>query len=194
MNAADMAMIVDPDYLKISKEYRENPDVLADEFARAWYKLLHRDMGPRARYLGPQVPNEVLVWQDPVPEHEGPLVNDEQITALKQAIANTGLTAKQLVSTAWASACTYRQTDHRGGANGARIRLEPQVGWDINVRSGVADVIDQLEKIKNDSDANISLADMIVLGGNVGSRRPLKRPGTTSPFGSSRAVPTRPRR
>ena len=177
MNAADMAMIVDPDYLKISKEYRENPDVLADEFARAWYKLLHRDMGPRARYLGPQVPNEVLVWQDPVPEHEGPLVNDEQIATLKQAITDTGLTSKQLVGTAWASACTYRQTDHRGGANGARIRLEPQRGWDINLRAGVADVIEQLNRIKENADANISLADMIVLAGSVGVERAAKAAG-----------------
>lgn len=179
MNAADMAMIVDPDYLKISKEYRENPDVLADEFARAWYKLLHRDMGPSARYLGPQVPSEVLVWQDPVPKHEGPLVSDEQIATLKQAIADTGLTARQLVETAWASACTYRQTDHRGGANGARTRLEPQLHWDINIRGGVAEVIDQLQGVKEASGANISLADMIVLGGVLGLRWRRKQPGMT---------------
>src|SRR5690606_2138340 len=117
------------------------PERLADEFARAWYKLLHRDMGPRTRYLGPDVPDEVLVWQDPVPEHEGPLVSDGEIDTLKQQIADSGLTAAQLVSTAWASASTYRQTDHRGGANGARIRLEPQAGWDVNVRSGVSTVI-----------------------------------------------------
>ncbi|SFU73863.1 catalase/peroxidase HPI [Halomonas korlensis] len=192
MTAADMGMIVDPTYLEISKEYRENPDVLADEFARAWYKLLHRDMGPRARYLGPQVPNEVLVWQDPVPEHQGPLVNDQQIATLKQQIADSGLTAKQLVATAWASACTYRQTDHRGGANGARIRLEPQAGWDINVRSGVSEVIDRLEQIKNDSDANISLADMIVLGGSVGVEMAAKAAGhnVTVPFTPGRTDAT----
>lgn len=192
MNAADMAMIVDPDYLKISKEYRENPDVLADEFARAWYKLLHRDMGPSARYLGPQVPEEVLVWQDPVPKHEGPLVSDEQIATLKQAITDTGLTAKQLIETAWASACTYRQTDHRGGANGARIHLEPQTGWDINVRGGVAEVIDQLDKIKDASDANISLADMIVLGGSVGVEMAAKAAGhdITVPFTPGRTDAT----
>ncbi|MDN7125488.1 catalase/peroxidase HPI [Pseudidiomarina sp. 1APP75-32.1] len=168
MTTADMAMITDPDYLEISKEFHANPDVLADEFARAWYKLLHRDMGPRDRYLGSQVPDEVLIWQDPVPEHEGPLLNDEQIASLKQHIADSGLTAKELVTTAWASACTYRQTDHRGGANGARIRLAPQVSWDINKQSGVTDVIDRLEQLKDASDANISLADMIVLGGSVG--------------------------
>jgi catalase-peroxidase len=168
MTAADMAMITDPDYLEISKEFHENPDVLADEFARAWYKLLHRDMGPSSRYFGPQVPDEELIWQDPVPAHEGPLVTDDEVATLKQQIADSGLTPAQLVGTAWASACTYRQTDHRGGANGARIRLEPQASWDVNVRSGVAAVIDELERIKDASDANISLADIIVLGGSVG--------------------------
>ncbi|MEA3588504.1 catalase/peroxidase HPI [Pseudidiomarina sp. 1APP75-27a] len=177
MTTADMAMITDPDYLEISKEFHANPDVLADEFARAWYKLLHRDMGPRDRYLGSQVPDEVLIWQDPVPEHEGPLVNDEQIASLKQHIADSGLTAKELVTTAWASACTYRQTDHRGGANGARIRLAPQVSWDINKQSGVTDVIDRLEQLKDASDANISLADMIVLGGSVGVEMAAKAAG-----------------
>ncbi|WP_418055176.1 catalase/peroxidase HPI [Pseudidiomarina terrestris] len=177
MTTADMAMITDPDYLEISKEFHANPDVLADEFARAWYKLLHRDMGPRDRYLGSQVPDEVLIWQDPVPEHEGPLVNDEQIASLKQNIADSGLTAKELVTTAWASACTYRQTDHRGGANGARIRLAPQVSWDINKQSGVTDVIDRLEQLKDASDANISLADMIVLGGSVGVEMAAKAAG-----------------
>jgi catalase-peroxidase len=192
MTAADMAMVVDPDYLEISKEYFENPDVLADEFARAWFKLLHRDMGPRARYLGPDVPEEVLIWQDPVPEHQGPLVDDAQIAALKQQIADSGLTAEQLVGTAWASACTYRQTDHRGGANGARIRLEPEAGWDINVRSGVSAVIDRLERIKDDSDANISLADLIVLGGSVGVEMAAKAAGhdVTVPFTPGRTDST----
>jgi catalase-peroxidase len=184
MTAADIGMITDPDYLEISKEYHEHPDVLADEFARAWYKLLHRDMGPRERYIGPQVAEEVLIWQDPVPEHEGPLVSDDQVAALKQQIADSGLTARQLVGTAWASACTYRQTDHRGGANGARIRLEPQAGWDVNVRAGVAGVIDRLEQIKDASGANISLADMIVLGGSVGVEMAAKAAGhdVTVPF------------
>lgn len=177
MTTADMAMITDPDYLKISQEFHKNPDVLADEFARAWYKLLHRDMGPRDRYLGSQVPDEVLIWQDPVPEHEGPLVSEQQVSKLKQQIADSGLSPKQLVRTAWASAVTYRQTDHRGGANGARIRLEPQVNWDVNLKSGVADVIGQLEKIKDASDANISLADMIVLAGNVGVEQAAKAAG-----------------
>jgi catalase-peroxidase len=192
MTAADMAMIVDPDYLEISKEFHEHPERLADEFARAWYKLLHRDMGPRERYLGPDVPDEVLIWQDPVPEHEGPLVTDAEIDTLKQQIADAGLTAAQLVETAWASASTYRQTDHRGGANGARIRLEPMVSWDINVRSGVATVIDKLEEIKDASDANISLADMIVLGGGVGVEMAAKAAGhdVTVPFTPGRTDAT----
>jgi catalase-peroxidase len=192
MTAADMAMITDPDYLEISKEFHEHPDRLADEFARAWYKLLHRDMGPRERYLGPQVPDEDLIWQDPVPAHEGPLVDDEQIAALKQQIADSGLTAAKLVGTAWASACTYRQTDHRGGANGARIRLEPQTGWDVNVRSGVAGVIDRLEQIREASDANISIADMIVLAGGVGVEMAAKAAGRdlTVPFTPGRTDAT----
>ncbi len=177
MTAADMGMITDPDYLEISKEFREHPERLADEFARAWYKLLHRDMGPLDRYLGPQLPDEELIWQDPVPAHEGPLVTEEEVATLKQEIADSGLTVSQLVGAAWASACTYRQTDHRGGANGARIRLEPQAGWDVNVRSGVAAVIDRLEELKDASDANISLADMIVLGGSVGVELAAKAAG-----------------
>ncbi|WP_202980354.1 catalase/peroxidase HPI [Marinobacter fonticola] len=192
MNTADMAMITDPAYLEIAKEYHENPDVLADEFARAWYKLLHRDMGPRERYLGPQVPGEVFVWQDPVPEDDGARVSDEQIFELKQQIAESGLTAEQLVGTAWASACTYRQTDHRGGANGARIRLKPQVGWDVNVRSGVPEVIGRLEQIKGASETNISLADMIVLGGSVGVEVAAKAAGhnITVPFTPGRTDAT----
>ncbi len=192
MTAADMAMITDPAYLEISKEFHEHPERLADEFARAWFKLLHRDMGPRDRYLGPDVPDEVLVWQDPVPEHEGPLVGDAEITELKRQIADSGLTAAQLVGTAWASASTYRQTDHRGGANGARIRLEPQAGWDVNVRSGVSTVIDKLDELRNASDANISLADMIVLGGSVGVEMAAKAAGhdVTVPFTPGRTDAT----
>ncbi len=192
MNTADMGMIADPDYLEIAKEFHEHPERLADEFARAWYKLLHRDMGPRERYLGPQVPDEVLIWQDPVPEHEGPLVSDDQVAALKQQIADAGLTAAQLVGTAWASASTFRQTDYRGGANGARIRLEPQAGWDVNVRSGVAAVISRLEGIKDASDADISLADLIVLGGCVGVEMAAKAAGhdVTVPFHPGRTDAT----
>ena len=192
MTAADMGMITDPDYLEISKEFHEHPDRLADEFARAWFKLLHRDMGPRERYLGPDVPDEVLIWQDPVPEHEGPLVTDAEVEQLKQQIADSGLSAAQLVRTAWAAACTYRQTDHRGGANGARIRLEPQAGWDVNVRSGVSTVIDELDKIREASGYNISLADMIVLGGGVGVEMAAKAAGhdVTVPFTPGRTDAT----
>ncbi|MFA9445770.1 catalase/peroxidase HPI [Egicoccus sp. AB-alg6-2] len=192
MSTADMAMLADPDYLEIAKEYFDNPDVLADEFARAWYKLLHRDMGPSSRYLGPQVPSEEMIWQDPVPAHEGPLVDEDQVATLKRQIAESGLTAKQLVGTAWASACTYRQTDHRGGANGARIRLEPQASWDVNLRSGVSAVIDQLEQIKDASGFNVSLADMIVLGGSVGIEMAASAAGhdVTVPFTPGRTDAT----
>jgi catalase-peroxidase len=192
MTAADIGLITDPAYLEIAKEFHEHPDRLADEFARAWYKLLHRDMGPSARYLGPQVPAEELIWQDPVPAHEGPLVTDAEVASLKQQIADAGLTAAQLVGTAWASACTYRQTDHRGGANGARIRLEPQAGWDVNVRSGVAAVIDRLEEIKDASGVNISVADLIVLAGGVGVEMAAKAAGhdVTVPFTPGRTDAT----
>jgi catalase-peroxidase len=192
MNTADMAMITDPDYLEISKEFHEHPERLADEFARAWFKLLHRDMGPRERYLGPDVPEEKLIWQDPVPEHEGPLVTDAEVDQLKSQIADSGLSAAQLVRTAWAAACTYRQTDHRGGANGARILLEPQAGWDVNVRSGVSSVIDELGKIREASGFNISLADMIVLGGGVGVEMAAKAAGhdVTVPFTPGRTDAT----
>jgi catalase-peroxidase len=192
MTAADIGLITDPDYLEIAKEFHEHPDRLADEFARAWYKLLHRDMGPLDRYVGPQVPDEELIWQDPVPAHEGLLVTDDEVAALKQQIADSGLTAAQLVGTAWASACTYRQTDHRGGANGARIRLEPQAGWDVNVRSGVAAVIDELDRLKDASGFNISLADIIVLGGSVGVELAAKAAGhdITVPFTPGRTDAT----
>jgi catalase-peroxidase len=192
MTAADIGMITDPDYLEIAKEFHEHPDRLADEFARAWFKLLHRDMGPRERYLGPEVPSEDLIWQDPVPKHEGPLITEDEIATLKQQIADSGLTAQQLVGTAWASACTYRQTDHRGGANGARIRLEPQAGWDVNVSSGVPAVIDRLEQLKDASDADISLADLIVLGGSVGVEMAAKAAGhdITVPFTPGRTDAT----
>ena len=168
MSTADMAMITDPAYLEISKEFQENPEVLADEFARAWYKLLHRDMGPRDRYLGTQVPDEVLIWQDPVPEHEGDLIDADGIATLKQAIADSGLSAAELVQAAWASASTYRQTDHRGGANGARVRLEPQTGWDVNVRTGVPGIVEKLDEVRKGTGLNVSLADTIVLAGGVG--------------------------
>jgi catalase-peroxidase len=181
MNTADMAMIIDPAYLEISKRFHENPDQLADAFARAWFKLLHRDMGPAIRYVGPQVPNEKLDWQDNVPEHEGAMIGDAEIAELKSAILDSGLSTEQLVQTAWASASTYRRTDFRGGANGARIRLEPQAGWDVNVQAGVGSVIAKLEEIQGEFNgkggAQVSLADLIVLGGSAAVESAAKAAG-----------------
>ncbi len=171
MSTADMAMITDPAYLEISKRFFENPDQLADAFARAWFKLLHRDMGPAIRYVGPQAPAEKLVWQDNVPAHEGPMIGDAEIAELKSTILDSGLSTEQLVSTAWASASTYRKTDYRGGANGARIRLSPQADWDVNIAAGVNSVIVQLAEIQAEFNAKggpqVSLADLIVLGGTA---------------------------
>ena len=188
MSTADMAMITDPAYLEISKRYYENPDQLADAFARAWFKLLHRDMGPAIRYVGPQAPSEELVWQDNVPAHEGALIGDADIAELKSSILGSGLSTEQLVKTAWASASTYRSTDFRGGANGARIRLEPQAGWDVNVQSGVGSVISKLEEIQGSFNgrggAQVSLADLIVLGGTAAVEAAAKAAGSdiTVPF------------
>ncbi|MDJ0791391.1 MAG: catalase/peroxidase HPI, partial [Acidimicrobiia bacterium] len=171
MATTDLSMIVDPAYRAISKRFHENPDQLADAFARAWYKLLHRDMGPVTRYLGPWVPDEELLWQDPVPAVEHPLIDDADVASLKATIMGSGLSISQLVGTAWSSASTYRDTDKRGGANGARIRLSPQADWDVNVSSSVANVLQTLEGIRRDFNAaqadgkQISLADLIVLGG-----------------------------
>ena len=181
MSTADMAMITDPSYLEISKRFHENPDQLADAFAKAWFKLLHRDMGPATRYVGPQVPGEEFLWQDNVPAHEGATIDDADIADLKAAILDSGLTVAQLVKTAWASASTYRTTDFRGGANGARIRLAPQAGWDVNVQSGVAAVITQLEDIQASFNAKggaqVSLADLIVLGGSAAIESAAKASG-----------------
>ncbi|MEZ5218395.1 MAG: catalase/peroxidase HPI [Ilumatobacteraceae bacterium] len=171
MSTADMAMITDPAYLEISKRFHEHPDELADAFAKAWFKLLHRDMGPAVRYVGPQVPSEEFLWQDNVPAHEGARIGEAEIAELKSTILGSGLSIDQLVRTAWASASTYRRTDYRGGANGARIRLSPQSDWDVNVQSGVAAVVSELEKIQSafngKGGAQVSLADLIVLGGGA---------------------------
>ncbi len=168
MTTADMALKMDPEYAKISKKFHENPQEFADAYARAWFKLTHRDMGPIDCYLGEEVPSERLIWQDPVPAHEGALINDGDIADLKSKILASGLSVSQLVNTAWASASTYRGSDKRGGANGARIRLAPQKDWAINKASNVADVIAKLEEIQADFNASgtqVSLADLIVLGG-----------------------------
>ncbi|CAK9042096.1 Catalase-peroxidase (CP) (Peroxidase/catalase) [Durusdinium trenchii] len=182
MTTADMALKLFPDYAKISQRFLDNPEEFADAYARAWFKLTHRDMGPRARYLGDEVPSEELIWQDPVPAHTGPVINDAEIAELKTKILGSGLSVSQLVNTAWASASTYRDSDKRGGANGARIRLSPQKDWDINTSSGVGDVIAKLESIQtefNASGTKVSLADLIVLGGSAAIE---KASGAEVPF------------
>jgi catalase-peroxidase len=198
MTTADMAMKVDPVYREISERFHANPDEFADAFARAWFKLLHRDMGPRARYLGPDVPDEVLVWQDPVPPVDHELIDDADVADLKAKILDSGLSVAQLVSTAWASASTYRDTDKRGGANGARIRLSPMAEWDVNIQSGVGPVISKLEEIQqafNDAQSGgkrVSLADLIVLGGAAGVEAAAKAAGhdVTVPFSPGRTDAT----
>ncbi len=162
MTTADMAMREDPAYKVISKRFHENPDQFQDAFARAWFKLLHRDMGPKTRYLGPEVPEEELIWQDPVPAGN----KSYDITAVKSLISDSGLSTKQMVETAWASASTYRGTDMRGGANGARIRLEPQRNWEVNKPNELSKVLDVYTSISEKTGA--SIADVIVLAGNVG--------------------------
>ena len=162
MTTADMAMREDPEYRKVSKRFHENPDQFADAFARAWFKLLHRDMGPKSRYLGPEVPEEDLIWQDPIPQGN----KSFDIDAAKEKIANSGLSISEMVETAWASASTFRGTDMRGGANGARIRLAPQKDWVANKPDQLSKVLSKYQEISNDT--NASIADIIVLGGNVG--------------------------
>ena len=198
MATTDIALITDPVYKEISQRFFENPDQLADAFARAWYKLLHRDMGPIDRYLGPWVPDEELIWQDPIPAVDHALIDDADIAALKAKIADSGLSISQLVSTAWASASTYRDTDKRGGANGARIRLSPQAEWDVNITSGVSRVVSTLEGIQQDFNGSatggkaISLADLIVLAGGVGVEQAAKAAGRDLqvPFTPGRADAT----
>ena len=177
MLTSDIAMRADPAYEKISRRFLENPDQFADAFARAWFKLTHRDMGPRVRYLGADVPAEVLIWQDPIPAVDHALVNEQDIASLKAKVAASGLTTAQLVSTAWASASTFRGSDKRGGANGARIRLAPQKDWAINQPTQLAKVLQSLESIRSEFNAaqtggkKVSIADLIVLAGGVGVER-----------------------
>ncbi|MBL7697369.1 MAG: catalase/peroxidase HPI [Chitinophagaceae bacterium] len=190
MLTTDISLRVDPIYEKISRKFLENPDAFADAFARAWFKLTHRDMGPRSRYLGPDVPQEELTWQDPIPAVDHPLVDEKDITALKSKILNTGLTVSQLVGTAWASASTFRGSDKRGGANGARIRLAPQKDWLVNnpvQLSKVLDVLEDVQKAFNASQTGgkkISLADLIVLAGCAAVEKAAKDAGNniTVPF------------
>ncbi|MFF7240559.1 catalase/peroxidase HPI [Streptomyces collinus] len=170
MLTTDLALRYDPIYEPISRRFYENPEEFADAFARAWYKLTHRDMGPKSLYLGPEVPAETLLWQDPLPEREGELIDSADVAALKTKLLESGLTVAQLVSTAWASASTFRGSDKRGGANGARVRLAPQSGWEVNDPDDLAQVLRVLEGVQRDFNASsgakkVSLADLIVLGG-----------------------------
>ncbi|UXN66531.1 catalase/peroxidase HPI (plasmid) [Phyllobacterium sp. A18/5-2] len=183
MLTTDLALRFDPSYETISRRFHENPDQFADAFARAWYKLTHRDMGPIARYLGPLVPTEELPWQDIIPSVDHVLIDEQDIGALKAKILSSGLTVSQLVSTAWASASTFRGSDKRGGANGARIRLAPQKDWDVNQPAQLANVLERLEAIQSEfnasqsGDKKVSLADLIVLGGGAAIERAAKDAG-----------------
>ena len=191
MTTADMALRVDPEYEKISRRYHENPEEFADAFARAWFKLLHRDMGPRARYLGPEVPEEVLIWQDPVPTVDYDL-SDAEIAALKAKLLDSGLTVSELVTTAWASASTFRGSDMRGGANGGRIRLAPQRYWEVNQPEQLAKVLPVLEGIQSGLDKKVSMADLIVLGGSAAVEKAARDAGfdVTVPFAPGRGDAT----
>ncbi len=193
MLTSDIALRVDPLYEKISRRFYQNPDQFADAFARAWFKLTHRDMGPRARYLGPEVPAEVLIWQDPIPAVDHPLIDEQDIAALKQDVTASGLSVSQLISTAWAAASSFRGSDKRGGANGARIRLSPQKDWEVNQPEQLAKVLKTLEGIQGEfngthSGKKVSLADLIVLAGNTGVERAAKNTGqtVTVPFSPGR--------
>jgi catalase-peroxidase len=182
MLTSDLALRFDPIYEPISRRFLENPDQLADAFARAWYKLLHRDMGPLSRYLGPELPTEELLWQDPIPGLDHELVNDSDVAALKSKILASGLSVSQLVSTAWAAASTFRGSDKRGGANGGRLRLEPQKSWKANQPDQLAGVLAKLEGIQREFNAGgkkISLADLIVLAGSAGVEQAAKNAGHT---------------
>jgi catalase-peroxidase len=177
MLTTDLSLRMDPTYEKISRRFYEHPEQFADAFARAWFKLTHRDMGPLVRYLGPLVPKETLIWQDPVPAVNHPLIGEPDIAALKAKILASGLTISQLVATAWASASTFRGSDKRGGANGARIRLSPQKDWEVNQPKQLANVLAKLEAIQKDSGKKVSLADLIVLGGCAAVEKAAKDAG-----------------
>jgi catalase-peroxidase len=195
MFTSDLALRFDPIYFEIAKRFQANPDQFADAFARAWFKLTHRDMGPIVRYLGPLVPKEVLIWQDPVPEVDHALIGDEEVATLKAKILASGLSTSQLVSTAWAAAASFRGSDKRGGANGARIRLEPQKSWEVNQPQVLANVLSKLEGIQSEFNASqngtgkrVSLADLIVLGGSAAVEEAAKKAGyeVTVPFAPGR--------
>jgi catalase-peroxidase len=190
MTTADMAFKMDPKYREISERFYRNPDQFADAFARAWFKLTHRDMGPKVRYVGPEVPEEDLIWQDPVPP--GQPLGEADVASLKARIADSGLTVAQLVKTAWASAATFRGSDKRGGANGARIRLEPQRSWEVNEPGELAEVLRVYEDIQAGFGGTVSIADLVVLGGNVGVEQAARAAGhdVTVPFAPGRGDAT----
>lgn len=198
MTTADLALINDPIYRAIAKNYLENPKKFEEDFARAWFKLTHRDMGPISRYLGPEVPKESFIWQDPVPKANYKMINKKNISELKKKILDSGLSISDLVSTAWKSASTFRGSDKRGGANGARIRLKPQIEWEVNEPERLNKVLKELEKIQNSfnsshsKDKKVSLADIIVLGGCVGIEQAAKNAGynITVPFTPGRTDAT----
>jgi catalase-peroxidase len=183
MLTTDLALKEDPDYCRIAKRFHENPEEFREAFARAWYKLTHRDMGPPSRFLGPEVPDEELSWQDPVPEVDHELIGAEEIAALEKTILDSELSISQLVTVAWASASTYRDSDKRGGANGARIRLEPQKNWEVNEPAQLETVLETLEAIREDFNSSrsdgmrVSLADLIVLGGCAAVEKAAKDAG-----------------
>jgi catalase-peroxidase len=190
MLTTDIALKRDPDYREVIERFREDPSHFQDAFARAWYKLIHRDMGPPSRFVGPEVPDEVMIWQDPLPDRDYDVVGEEEIADLKEAVLATDLSVSELVKTAWASASTYRDSDKRGGANGARIRLEPQKSWEVNEPKALQNVLETLETVQanfNDSrsdDVRVSLADLIVIGGNAAVEEAARRAGydVTVPF------------
>jgi catalase-peroxidase len=198
MLTTDIALKADPAYEKVSRSFYENPDQFADAFARAWFKLTHRDMGPRSRYVGSEVPAEVLIWQDPIPAVEHALINDQDAADLKAKVLASGLTVSELVSTAWASASTFRGSDKRGGANGARVRLAPQKYWEVNNPSQLSKVLDVLESIQSAFNAanaggkQVSIADLIVLAGNAGIEQAAKNAGhdISVPFTAGRTDAT----
>ncbi|MEZ5162649.1 MAG: peroxidase family protein [Fimbriimonadaceae bacterium] len=186
MLTTDLSLRFDPEYEKISRRFLENPQAFAEAFARAWFKLTHRDMGPRSRYLGPEVPKEELIWEDPIPAVNHPLVSDADVAQLKSKIAATGLSVSELVGTAWAACSTFRGSDKRGGANGARIRLAPQKDWEVNQPAQLAKVLAALEGVQSEFNnaatggKRVSLADLIVLAGNVGVEQAARAAGVTA--------------
>ena len=190
MLTTDLTMRMDPGFEKITRRWLDHPEELAEEFAKAWFKLLHRDMGPVARYLGPLVPQQTWLWQDIVPA--GAPLSDADVATLKSAIADSGLTVSQLVSTAWKSASSYRHSDMRGGANGGRIRLQPQLGWEANETDELTQVIAKLEAIQSSAGVAVSFADLVVLGGVVGLEKAIKAAGfdVEVPFTSGRGDAT----